>query len=116
MIETVTEGTTLVLQARVPTLTEDDFVEVGHLRQAERRLATTRLTLSFKGVGVSLIDDKPQELLYLSIHDIDLVYTSTSESRKIEFTIGRLQADNQTPSIPYPLCVYPTQDVCNQLT
>lgn len=65
----------------------------------------TRCEFAFKGFGISLIDNKPQELLYICLNELDLEYTYQSreligcaedneEIVRFMMDIGNLQIDN----------------------
>lgn len=64
-----------------------------------------RMEFSFKGFGVSLIDNKPRELLYICVNELDLEYTFGSrelvdvtedkeEITRFMMDIGNIQIDN----------------------
>lgn len=41
-----------------------------------------KMEIGFKGIGVSFIDNKPQELLYICIDEIDVLYKSVTSTLK----------------------------------
>jgi len=58
-------------------------------------------------VGISLIDDTPQELLYLSLEGINIDLVISDKNQYFEVTIAKAQADNMLYSTIYPIMVYP---------
>lgn len=52
----------------------------------------------FSGFGVSIVDSKLEELLYLSVTDVLVSFESTHEDDDVEIKIQRIQIDNQIDS------------------
>ena len=81
-----TEGTKIV------HITEKHREEVDIDEEAQKKgnmielLSSTsgscRYEFSFKGFGISLIDNKPKELLYITLNELDLEYTFNSRELK----------------------------------
>lgn len=65
------------------------------------------VNLSLGGVGISFIDDKPQELLYLWLEHIGIDLVTSQLNQYFELTVGRMQADNMLYTAFYPILVYP---------
>eukprot|EP01125_Pyxidicula_operculata_P010729 TRINITY_DN352_c4_g1_i1.p1 TRINITY_DN352_c4_g1~~TRINITY_DN352_c4_g1_i1.p1 ORF type:complete len:3355 (-),score=688.04 TRINITY_DN352_c4_g1_i1:19-10083(-) len=64
----------------------------------------TRMELVMSGLGISLIDDTPTELLYFSIEQFHTVYTSYYKKKHtFSIIIGNFQVDNQAVRRPYPI-------------
>ena len=57
-----------------------------------------KFLLRLNSLGISLIDNTPQELLYISMNLISLQVTQSSESQIVNFQLGRFQIDNQVYS------------------
>ncbi len=71
---------------------------------------TTHITLSIRlrGVGVSLVNATPRELLYISIGGIRIELASEeNQLYTISVILRHLQVDNQFFKTPYPLLLYP---------
>jgi hypothetical protein len=47
------------------------------------------------GVGISIVDETPQELMYITIEDIKLEYSNSSIAQNLECTIHKVQVNNQ---------------------
>ena len=54
-----------------------------------------KFLLRLNSLGISLIDNSPQELLYISMNLISLQVTQSSEGQTVNFQLGRFQIDNQ---------------------
>lgn len=72
-----TEGTTLITvlqeQRNKNDLIEDDKTEKSEVKTKMPVNSTgQQIEIGFKGLGISFIDNKPQELLYLCIDEIDI--------------------------------------------
>lgn len=78
--------------------------------RADEKLAL-ELNISLAGVGISLIDDTPQELLYLSLRQISVDVVVSDLNQYLEVTIANAQADNMLYSTIYPIMVYPVLPV-----
>jgi hypothetical protein len=78
------------------------------IRSGLEHRVTLRTTCSLDGIGVSLVDGKPQELTYLTLQSLQLSYTAFADSRQIiEFTLAHLQMDNQLSNSMYPVMLAP---------
>ena len=55
------------------------------------------------GVGFSVIDDTPAELMYISLSAVDVRYVSNAREDTVEIKLGRLQIDNQLYNTPLPI-------------
>lgn len=58
-------------------------------------------------IGVSLVDSAPQELLYMTLTDTNVVFTRTSAEESTELGIFNIQVDNQLYNTPYPVLMLP---------
>ena len=63
-------------------------------------------SMTLGGVGLSIIDEKPQELLYFSMRRIDILFCILENTQSLELSIGSLQIDNQLYHSPYPIFLY----------
>ena len=73
---------------------------------------STSLQLQFcaASIGVSVIDHKPQELLFLSITDVDVaacMFGGDRQGHSLDIQVGRVQLDSQLWSTPYPSLLFP---------
>ena len=62
--------------------------------------------MDFKGIGISIIDEKPQELILITISNIEILACLGENAQSFELQIGELQIDNQLFATPFPLLLY----------
>lgn len=60
------------------------------------------------GVGVSLVNKKMVEVIYLLMDSIKFEYTNSLIDQSINFSCGNLQIDNQLHEALYPVILQPT--------
>ncbi|CAM9365106.1 unnamed protein product [Discosporangium mesarthrocarpum] len=66
--------------------------------------------VSLAGIGVSVLDSSPQELLYLTVGGITIQYARGGQGESLRSSIRKLQVDNQLVVTPYPALLYPIQE------
>ena len=72
------------------------------IRKRKSRDVKTSLTINLAGIGISLIDKTPQELLYFTLQSISLLRDEYADRRvDFEFKIQDLQVANQLPLCRY---------------
>lgn len=72
-------------------------------------LPETELRLRLKGLGISIIDDTPAELLFLSLEDIRATYVITERDVRACLRLGWLQIDNQQLNTIFPVLLRPSK-------
>ncbi|KAJ7382656.1 hypothetical protein OS493_033712 [Desmophyllum pertusum] len=60
------------------------------------------------GIGVSVINSVPEELVFINLEQIEVDYLRTSKLETLEGSIGRIQVDNQIFSSQLPVLLYPS--------
>eukprot|EP01102_Stenamoeba_stenopodia_P019517 TRINITY_DN7393_c0_g1_i1.p1 TRINITY_DN7393_c0_g1~~TRINITY_DN7393_c0_g1_i1.p1 ORF type:complete len:919 (-),score=173.03 TRINITY_DN7393_c0_g1_i1:117-2720(-) len=65
-----------------------------------------QVILSLESIGISIIDDSPQELLFMSLKQVYIEYGATNEDDTLELKVGSLQMDNQMPNAVYPIAIF----------
>jgi hypothetical protein len=114
-VNLTTEGTKVVhlTQSKIKNKDniEDDELTRSFAKSQknlENAVEGTQVEVGLKGFGISFIDNKPQELLYMCIDEIDIFFKTTTSNleddlkdfteNKIEFMmdIGNFQIDNLT--------------------
>ena len=55
---------------------------------------TLSLSLALEGVGVSVISDRPQEIIYLSLSQISVELNDSPSETDLEVKLGDIQVDN----------------------
>ncbi|KAL6309957.1 vacuolar protein sorting-associated protein 13 [Sparassis latifolia] len=66
------------------------------------------LSLDFAGIGVSLINRRMTEVVYLSLNALTFVYTDSDVSQSVNLCCGNFQLDNQLHDALFPVVVQPT--------
>lgn len=70
----------------------------------EQDVMIISLQTEFRGIGVSLMDKKPQELMYLSMTEIGCIFALTEHGQTIcSLNIQSLQIDNQCVESSFPV-------------
>ncbi|KAJ3227354.1 hypothetical protein HK099_002420 [Clydaea vesicula] len=78
------------------------------LSQKDAEVALFSFRFRMEGVGISLINQHMQELLYASFKDFSFTYVDGTTIQKLEFTLKWIQIDNQLYGCIEPIFVYPT--------
>lgn len=67
----------------------------GFQKSEEMLLKSSFLIKLFHGIGVSVVDWAPQELLYIRLEDIQLERQLDSKTDLVTFSIGNIKLNNQ---------------------
>ncbi|RDW42663.1 hypothetical protein B0I73DRAFT_150485 [Yarrowia lipolytica] len=67
-----------------------------------------KFTLSLEGVGVSLINNKLQELCYITLRGLEVKYNESDLYETLSFQLKWVQVDNQLFGGIYPIVLYPS--------
>uniref|UniRef100_K3WYY7 EF-hand domain-containing protein n=1 Tax=Globisporangium ultimum (strain ATCC 200006 / CBS 805.95 / DAOM BR144) TaxID=431595 RepID=K3WYY7_GLOUD len=68
-------------------------------------LSNTLIDLAIHGVGITIVDTHPQEVLNITMES--LRFTSSAGSRTCVFTLHHIQMDDMTPHALYPVILAP---------
>ncbi|XP_028393538.1 vacuolar protein sorting-associated protein 13D-like [Dendronephthya gigantea] len=60
------------------------------------------------GIGISLINGVPEELVFATFSPIEMDYITTAFTRRLELSIGNIQVDDQLYLTQYPVMVFVT--------
>ncbi|CAB3983690.1 Hypothetical predicted protein, partial [Paramuricea clavata] len=60
------------------------------------------------GIGISLINGVPEELVFATFNPIEMDYITTASSRTLELSIGSIQIDDQLHLTQYPVMLFVT--------
>jgi Vacuolar protein sorting-associated protein len=69
---------------------------------------TLTFKVEFAGIGVSLINRKIVEVVYLSMDILKFEYTNSAIAQAVNFSCGTLQLDNQLHDAIFPVILQPT--------
>jgi hypothetical protein len=95
------ENATARLRKRRPLLDADGSGGGSRLFQ------NTRVGVYVRRVGVSLVDDRPQETLYASLEHVNLMADLTPAHVTVSLTVEGLQVDNQLENAGYAVVLAP---------
>ena len=65
-------------------------------------------TLDLEGIGLSLMNKKMLEVVYLSMNSLKFEYSSSPVAQAVNLSLGALQIDNQLHDAIYPVLLQPT--------
>lgn len=69
---------------------------------------TLMFTLDLEGIGLSLMNKKMLEVVYLSMNSLKFEYSSSPVAQAVNLSLGTLQIDNQLHDAIYPVLLQPT--------
>jgi hypothetical protein len=107
--EVVADGPTRVLRitdASMPRLSsfrQDDLHDFQQKPQLSTSLRLSLLVRLSHGIGVSVVDWSPQELLYVRLDDIQVERKIDSKKDDVNIAIGSIKLNNQLWVTPYPV-------------
>jgi vacuolar protein sorting-associated protein 13A/C len=64
------------------------------------------LHLQLEGIGVSVISERPQEIIYISLTQIHVELNDSPSNTEIEFKMGDMQVDNMLFKAVFPNVIY----------
>jgi vacuolar protein sorting-associated protein 13A/C len=65
-------------------------------------------TIEFAGIGVSLVNRKLLEVVYVTIDNLKFEYTNSAVAQTMNLSCGTLEIDNQLHDALYPVLLQPT--------
>lgn len=69
---------------------------------------STRIITRFEGFGISLINTKYQELLYITLRGLEIRYNESDLYQNLSVKLKWIQIDNQLYGGIFPIIIYPT--------
>ncbi|EDO14961.1 hypothetical protein Kpol_388p4 [Vanderwaltozyma polyspora DSM 70294] len=81
--------------------------EVFEAKETDEKIFR-KVVVSFKGLGLSLINAQLQELLYVNLRGIELKYTESDLYQTFSWKMKWMQIDNQLFGANFPNVLYPT--------
>lgn len=60
------------------------------------------------GIGISLLNRKSLEVLYISVDNLSFGYTDSPAAQEVHLAVGAFQIDNQLHDAIYPVVLQPT--------
>ncbi|KAJ7293574.1 vacuolar protein sorting-associated protein 13 [Mycena rebaudengoi] len=74
----------------------------------EEVLPTLAFNIDFAGIGISLVNRKMVEVIYVSMNSLKFEYTNSPVAQAVNIACGTLQIDNQLHDALYPVILQPT--------
>lgn len=107
--EVVADGPTRVLRisdASMPRISSVHQGEFEYFQNApeESKPLTTSLSIKLSyGIGISVVDFSPKELLYMHLEDVEFNKKTDNKKDDVHFSIGNIKLNNQLWVTPYPV-------------
>lgn len=96
-------GSTLMARTESISSSSDIFEAVP-----EQMSSTATYLIDLAGIGVSVIDKRLVEVLYVTIGDLKFEYATSHITQSINLSCGTLQVDNQLHDALFPVVLQPT--------
>eukprot|EP00727_Mastigamoeba_balamuthi_P014733 m51a1_g9886 hypothetical protein (3388) ;mRNA; f:25606-36846 len=86
---------------------EEEAAAAMELQGEAAAAATTTFDIDvyIEGVGISVIESRPQELVYVSVDGIEMHAERTADDDKLEVVVQSMQVDNQLYNTVYPVAL-----------
>ncbi|KAL3924426.1 MAG: hypothetical protein SGILL_001055 [Bacillariaceae sp.] len=107
--EIVADGPTRVLRIsdasmpRVSSFRRDEFDYFQRVAEAARPLTFSIVARIAHGIGISVVDFSPKELLYARLDDIFVEKKMDTRKDDVSFSVGSIKLNNQLWVTPYPV-------------
>ncbi|KAI6047634.1 vacuolar protein sorting-associated protein 13 [Pisolithus marmoratus] len=75
---------------------------------AEDLTSIITITIDLSGIGISLMNRKVVEVVYISLDSLELEYNESPISQAVTVSCGSLRVDNQLHEAVYPVILQPT--------
>lgn len=94
----------------VSTLRQDSISTNGEAFEVvtEEVVPTLGFSIEFAGLGISLVNRKLVEVIYVSMDTLAFDYTDSTVAQTVTVSCGTLQIDNQLHDALYPVILQPT--------
>jgi hypothetical protein len=107
--EVVADGPTRVLRIsdasmpRISSFRQDEFDYFQHVPEVSKPLTMTVVLKIAYGIGISVVDFSPKELVYVRLEDIQLEKKTDTKKDNVSVSIGCIKLNNQLWVTPYPV-------------
>ncbi|KCV71195.1 hypothetical protein H696_02147 [Fonticula alba] len=82
----------------------DEDTELASLSSA----FSFNLAVNLKGIGLSIVNAVPREIMYLTVQDLKLQFSDSSLSQAIDLTVGQMQIDDTSRGSLFPVVFHST--------
>ncbi len=96
------------LYKQKPASSSQSSVATGFEVKEMNSDVTFKAQLRLAGIGISLVNQRLKELLYLTLREIELKYSDSNLYQTVQFTIKWIQIDNQLYGGIFPILFYPS--------
>jgi vacuolar protein sorting-associated protein 13A/C len=102
----------VIRQSRHPRKEDEEAPTGSQAEEKPKEKIQMKFNLELKGIGVSIVDENPQEVMYLSMGDLMVKYILSDVQQSIECKLGTFQVDNDLYLTPCPVVLSsdPVQD------
>jgi vacuolar protein sorting-associated protein 13A/C len=92
------------------TVIRQDTISTAEAFEAitEEVAPSMAFSIEFAGIGISLINRKLVEVVYVSMDTLKFEYTNSTVAQTVNLACGTLQIDNQLHEALYPVILQPT--------
>ena len=89
---------------------QDTFTSSAEAFEAitEEDVPNFGFNIALAGIGVSLVNKRLVEVIYMSMNALTFEYTNSSVAQTVNLACGTLQIDNQLHEAIYPVILQPT--------
>jgi hypothetical protein len=107
--EIVADGPTRVLRIsdasmpRVSSFRQDELDYFKLVPEVSNTLTVSFIAKITHGIGISVVDFSPKELLYIRLDDIHVEKKSDTKKDNVTFSVGCIKFNNQLWVTPYPV-------------
>lgn len=84
-----------------------EITSYANKKMDTKKIILKQMFFDIAGIGISVIDTTPQELMYLSLESISFEYENSNIAQGFQCMIGKLQIDNQLSSSHFPVFLAP---------
>jgi SHR-binding domain of vacuolar-sorting associated protein 13 len=107
--EIVADGPTRVLRIsdasmpRISSFRKDEFDYFKHVPDVSKSVTVSLIAKISHGIGISVVDFSPKELLYIRLDDIHFEKKTDAKKDNVAFSVGCIKLNNQLWVTPYPV-------------
>jgi vacuolar protein sorting-associated protein 13A/C len=113
-LDLIAEGPTIVLKLTPYDAKKSRYKMEDESPNTEFTLVEDELQVQFvvqvrlEGIGISVISRKMEEIAYMTLKSLVVVYTESDKDRKVSASLKWIQIDNQIYGAMEPILLYPT--------
>ncbi|CCJ30884.1 unnamed protein product [Pneumocystis jirovecii] len=105
--ESIYKPKTSILQ-NTSTLTSNIYYKEGFEVINFNDNITCKIEIKLEGIGISIINNRPLELCYITLRDLNLKFSDSPLYQNFDIIVKWIQIDNQLYGGIYPIILYPS--------